>query len=94
MIVFLGRLPSVGRRVVCDTVSPGSYVSPPQLWRIAAFKCNRIAHARDWTVQRKLHHEKFRNGVLVSPLKVTAKIDEWQRLTYEPGGKLKADVVL
>lgn len=49
-------------------------------------KCNRIAHTRDWTVQRDLQHEKFRNSVLVFPLKVTAKIDEWQKLTYEPGG--------
>ena len=24
--------------------------------------------------------------MLVFPLKVTAKIDEWQKLTYEPGG--------
>jgi hypothetical protein len=31
---------------------------------------------RNWTVQRDLHHEKFRNSVLVFPRKVTAKIDE------------------
>jgi hypothetical protein len=37
-------------------------------------------------VQRDLHHEKFKNSVLDFPLKVTAKIDEWQKLTYEPGG--------
>jgi hypothetical protein len=52
-------------------------------------KCNRIAHARNWTVQRDLHHEKFRNSVLVFPLKVTAKKDEWQKLTYEPGGSCR-----
>ncbi len=37
-------------------------------------------------MQRDLHHEKFRNSVLFCPLAVTAKIDEWQKLTYEPGG--------
>jgi hypothetical protein len=38
-------------------------------------------------VQRDLHHEKFKNSVLDFPLKVTAKIDEWQKLTYETGGE-------
>jgi hypothetical protein len=31
------------------------------------------------------HYEKFRNSVLVFPLKVTGKIGEWQKLTYELG---------
>jgi len=39
-----------------STVPPGSYVNLSQLWRIAALKSNRIAHARNWTVQRDLHH--------------------------------------
>jgi hypothetical protein len=64
----------------------GSYFSLPQIWRISALKCRRIAHARDCTVQRDLH-EKFRNSVLVFPLKVIAKIDEWQKLVYDPGGE-------
>jgi hypothetical protein len=38
---------------------------------------------------RDLYHEKFRNSVLGFPLKVTAKIDEWQKLTYAPRGNCK-----
>jgi len=64
---------------------PGSYVSLPQFLRVA-LKCNRIAHARDWTVHRDLHHEKFRNSVLIFLLRVTAKIDEWQKLNIWAGG--------
>ena len=70
----------------CIVGPPGSYVSPPQLWRIAALKYTRIAHARDWTVQRNLHHEQIRNSVLVFPLKVYSQNRRVAKLTCEPGG--------
>jgi hypothetical protein len=82
------------RRVMFTAPPPGSCVSLPQLWRIAALKNDSIASTRSWIVQRDLHQEKFRNSVLFCPLGVTAKIDEWQKLTYEPGGNCIFDGVV
>jgi hypothetical protein len=67
-----------------------SYSSPGLIYsgRTAASKYNRIAHVRNGTVQRSLPRE-FRNSVLGFPLKVTAKIDEGQKLTYALGGNCR-----